>query len=52
MVPHALRAQIPDVELSYFDTEGQMQKISSKELCSGKKARRPRRTEHAVRLRG
>jgi len=30
---------MPDVELSYFDNEGNMQKISSRDLCSGKKAR-------------
>jgi hypothetical protein len=47
-----LCAQIPDVELSYFDTEGQMQKIGSKELCSGKKARCRRRSGRAERLRG
>jgi len=31
--------QVPDVELSFFDGEGQMQRVSSKDLCSGKKVR-------------
>lgn len=31
------RSQVPDVELSFFNAEGQMEKISTKSLCSGKK---------------
>ena len=38
--PVTLGSKIPDVELSYFDSEHQLQRLSTKDLCSGKKARR------------
>ena len=38
--PVTLGSKIPDVELSYFDSEHQLQRLSTKDLCSGNKARR------------
>jgi peroxiredoxin len=38
--PVTLGSKLPDVELSYFDSEHQLQRLSTKDLCSGKKARR------------